>query len=147
MFTVKNWDSFQHYKSKNGEKPFWIKLYLSILDDYEFQNLPVECRALLPMLWLLASETNGVLKDYASVAFRLRQDSGKVQKTINLLVEKGSGALSYKAKMIDEGSTGTKYVAQAVTWLNQERWTDEAKMVREQEPLPPPAYHTYGDEA
>ncbi len=89
ILTVKNWKKFQHYASKNGEKPVWIKFYLAVLDDYEFHSLPVECRALLPMLWLLASETNGVLKNYESIAFRLREDSVKVKKSINLLIEKG----------------------------------------------------------
>ncbi len=89
MLRIKNWEKYQHYKTKNGERPIWLKLYTALLDDYEFQSLPVEARALLPMLWLLAGEQKGLIKDYASVAFRLRQDYGKTENMIKLLIEKG----------------------------------------------------------
>ena len=46
----KNWHSFQHYKDRD---PTWIKLHKKLLDDYEFQSLPLASRALAPMLWLL----------------------------------------------------------------------------------------------
>lgn len=67
----KNWCEFQHYKDRS---PIWIKLHKRLLDDYEFQNLPVASRALAPMLWLLASEyDNGDIPgDTRKLAFRLR---------------------------------------------------------------------------
>ena len=34
---VRNFEQFQHYKERN---PIWIKLYCSLLDDYEFAQLP-----------------------------------------------------------------------------------------------------------
>lgn len=52
-FRVKNWAKFQHF---NRRRPTWIKLHHDLLEDSDFHDLPVESRALLPMLWLLASE-------------------------------------------------------------------------------------------
>ena len=36
-FSVKNWLKYQHYKNRN---PPWIKLYKTLLTDYEFCGLP-----------------------------------------------------------------------------------------------------------
>lgn len=67
----KNWTSFQHYKDRS---PSWIKLHKALLDDFEFQCLPLASRALAPMLWLLASEYEGGEIDAtaAKLCFRLR---------------------------------------------------------------------------
>lgn len=51
--TVKNWTKHQHFTRR---RPPWIKLHYDLLDKGKFQDLPVESRALLPMIWLLASE-------------------------------------------------------------------------------------------
>ncbi len=51
-FSVKNFDKFQHYKERN---PIWIKLYVSLLEDYEFSKLPDASKAHLLAIWLLAS--------------------------------------------------------------------------------------------
>lgn len=50
--SIANWEKFQHY---NDRKPPWIKLYNSLLDDYEFSCLQDASKLLLMMLWLLAS--------------------------------------------------------------------------------------------
>lgn len=87
-YRVKNWAEFQHYKDRN---PTWIKLHKSLLDDYEFQCLPVASRALAPMLWLLASEekTGEIDGDLRKIAFRLRMTEKEVQEAINPLVTGG----------------------------------------------------------
>lgn len=91
MFTVKNWEKYQHYKPKNPEdRPIWLKLYSSILDDYEFQLLPLEARALLPMLWLLAGQYDGIIPDIKKIAFRLRISETEVTKGIKPLIDNGS---------------------------------------------------------
>lgn len=36
-----------------------------------------------------------------------------------------TGAYAYHAQMTESGDVGSKFVAQAVTWLNQERWNDD----------------------
>lgn len=67
----KNWTSFQHYKDR---APPWIRLHRGLLDDYEFQCLPVASRALAPMLWLLASaETSGEFDPKQLIRWILRQ--------------------------------------------------------------------------
>jgi hypothetical protein len=50
--SVKNWTKYQGY-TKRG--PAWVKLYASLLNDPGWISLPVESRALLPALWLVAS--------------------------------------------------------------------------------------------
>lgn len=51
-FSVKNFEKFQHYKDRS---PPWIRLYNSLLDDYEFGRLPDAAKGHLLAIWLLAS--------------------------------------------------------------------------------------------
>jgi len=51
-FGVKNFETFQHYKER---RPVWIKLYNSLLDDYNFCCLPDASKMHLIAIWLLAS--------------------------------------------------------------------------------------------
>lgn len=89
MIRIKNWDEFQHYKTRE-KNPGWIKLHRRVIDDYDFHKLPVECRALLPMLWILASENNGnITEDYEEIAFRLRQTKDGVESVVKTLIDKG----------------------------------------------------------
>lgn len=86
---VKNWEQFQHFKDR---RPPWIKLYKDLLDDYLFHSLPVESRALAPMLWLMASEHEplGTIKhDIKMISFRLRMTEKEVEKAINPLINNG----------------------------------------------------------
>jgi hypothetical protein len=84
----KNWHSFQHYNKRN---PPWIKLHRALLDDHEFSMLPLESRALTPMLWLIASESKeGHIKaDSDTLAFRLRESVEFVEKWVKPLVVAG----------------------------------------------------------
>lgn len=85
---VKGWADFQHYKHR---KPPWIRLYRKLLDDVEWHRLPVASRALAPMLWLLASETqNGVIDgDSEAIAFRLRCASTDFEEALKPLISGG----------------------------------------------------------
>lgn len=56
--TVKNWNTFQHYAKRN---PPWIKLHRAILDDYAFCSLPDTSKGHLMLLWLFASQNNGMV--------------------------------------------------------------------------------------
>ena len=49
--SIVNWDKFQHYKDRN---PPWIKLYHSLLDNYEFSCLQDDSKLLQIFLYLLA---------------------------------------------------------------------------------------------
>jgi hypothetical protein len=85
---VKNWREFQHYKDR---APPWIKLQKTLLDDYDFQCLPIASKALAPMLWLLASESmdGSIPSSPDRIAFRLRWPIADVVSGINPLIEKG----------------------------------------------------------
>ena len=81
---IKNWPSFQSYKDRN---PPWIRLHKKLLDNYDYQNMSDTARAMLPMLWLMASEyknpREGLIEsDYEKIAFRLRQPVSKVTASI-----------------------------------------------------------------
>lgn len=82
----KNWGEFQHYKDRS---PPWIKLHKGLLDDYDFQCLPVASRALAPMLWLLASEDAAGLIDAEpkKLAFRFRITLEEVEQALKPLID------------------------------------------------------------
>ena len=84
----KNWHTFQHYNKRN---PPWIKLHRALLDDYDFSQLPVESRALAPMLWLIASEAkDGVINmTPEALAFRLHIDYMTLVNGLEPLMNKG----------------------------------------------------------
>jgi hypothetical protein len=89
---AKNWHDFQHYKDR---APAWIKLHKKLIDDFEYQCLPIASKALAPMLWLLASEENDGSIDYSPVkiAFRLRMTEGDVVEAVKPLIDAGFFAL------------------------------------------------------
>ena len=86
--TPKNWNNFQHYKHRN---PPWIKLHKNLLDDMQFQRLPLASKALAPMLWLLASENQIGLIDKTTdeLAFRLRITEKELVGAIKPLIDNG----------------------------------------------------------
>ena len=88
FLTPKNWHAFQHYNKRN---PPWIKLHRALLDDYEFSQLPVESRALAPMLWLIASEAkDGIIHmSHDALAFRLRMTRNLLTEALEPLLAKG----------------------------------------------------------
>jgi hypothetical protein len=91
MLRIKNWGSYQSYKDRN---PPWIRLSKSLLDNYEFQLMSANARALLPMLWLLASEdenpVSGLIRfGYEKIAFRLRLDLKSVKSAIDEIIRAG----------------------------------------------------------
>jgi len=85
---VSKWSHFQHYKQR---RPPWIKLHHSLLDDGAFQRLPIASKALAPMLWLLASEseTPGELPEAADIAWRLRMSTSDFLTALKPLVSSG----------------------------------------------------------
>jgi hypothetical protein len=86
--TIKNWDSFQHYKDRC---PPWVKLHKTLLDDFDYQCLPLASKALAPMLWLLASENMEGTIDACTkrLAFRLRWDEKDVAIGLDALIQAG----------------------------------------------------------
>jgi hypothetical protein len=91
MIKIINFSSYQSYKDRN---PPWIRLHKKLLDNYEYQSMSANARALLPMLWLLASEdrdpVSGMLrKSYEQIAFRLRMDINDVINGVDECEGKG----------------------------------------------------------
>jgi hypothetical protein len=82
-----NWAELQHYKDRS---PPWIKLHKKLLDNYDYQRLPVASRALAPMLWLLASEHDSGEIDAApeKLAFRLRITEQEAAEALQPLIDK-----------------------------------------------------------
>lgn len=69
FFSVRNFEKFQHYKDRN---PPWIRLYNSVLDDYEFGLLTDASKAHVLAIWLLASRyDNKIPYDAEWVARRI----------------------------------------------------------------------------
>lgn len=88
---IKHWETFQHYKDRN---PTWIKLHKSLLDNFEYQSLPLASRALAPMLWLLASEYPDISKglieyNFKKIAFRLHTTEREVEDAVGPLIANG----------------------------------------------------------
>jgi hypothetical protein len=86
--TPKNWDKFQHYKTRN---PPWIKLHKELLDDFDWWRLPVASRALAPCIWMYAScFENGIIDaDYEKLAFRFRMTTKEVESALKPLIDNG----------------------------------------------------------
>ncbi len=85
---VKNWSEFQHYKKRN---PPWIKLHRELLDNFEFSRLSLASRALAPLIWLLASnsEDGRVRIDIEFLSFRLRWNKNEIETGLGGLLENG----------------------------------------------------------
>ena len=66
---VKNWADFQHYR--DGRSLHWIKLYRTLLDNYDFAALSGDDAKVLILCWLVAAEKDGELPDTPALAFRL----------------------------------------------------------------------------
>jgi hypothetical protein len=85
IITPRNWKSFQHY---NDRRPAWVKLHRELLDNFEFHRLPVASRALAPMLWLIASESDAgeIDADAEKLAFRLRMSAIEMEAALKPLI-------------------------------------------------------------
>lgn len=121
LLRVKNWSEFQHYKDRS---PPWIKLHKGLLDDYEYQCLPLASKALAPMLWLLASESSDGSIDFnvKKIAFRLRSSEREVIEALNALVSAG---FLYEERA--ENETASNVLAERLqdACLETERETEE----------------------
>ncbi|MGH8529690.1 MAG: hypothetical protein ACRETN_07590, partial [Nevskiales bacterium] len=89
VLAVRNWQRFQHYKDRN---PPWIKLHHDLLDNYEFSLLPIESRALAPLLWLIASESEQldgrIRMNGTALAFRLHMSAEALAAALAPLIDK-----------------------------------------------------------
>ena len=84
IIKIKGWEKYQSYKDR---RPPWIRFHRTILDDYQFQSMSAEARAMLPMFWLLACEYKdpkaGIIdSEIREIAFRLRQSVENIEHCI-----------------------------------------------------------------
>jgi hypothetical protein len=88
MLRPNKWNEFQHYKNR---RPPWVKLHHSLLDDRDFQRLPIASRALAPMLWLLSSESEdgSFSASIEELVFRLRQPAKDIETGLRPLIDVG----------------------------------------------------------
>lgn len=84
----KNWASHQHYKNR---LPPWIKLHRQLLNDRSFMCLPLASKAIAPLLWLLASEseTGEFSSDVQELSFRLRMTEKEITEGLKPLISNG----------------------------------------------------------
>lgn len=87
MIKIKSWSTYQSYKDR---RPPWIRFHRTMLDNFQFQSMTADSRALLPMLWLLACEdkdpTSGLVQlNLEEISFRLRLPVKTISKCINEL--------------------------------------------------------------
>jgi len=81
---VTNWSEYQHYKKRD---PPWIKLYVRLLDNYEFCCLPDAAKWHVCAIFLLASRySNKIPADSKWIANRI---SGTEDIDLPLLVSSG----------------------------------------------------------
>jgi hypothetical protein len=85
---VKNWGEFQHYRDRS---PPWIKLHRKLLDDFDFSRLPLASKALAPLIWMLAAESNDgtVRVDFDYLAFRLHITEAEAEAGVIPLIDRG----------------------------------------------------------
>lgn len=83
FLTVKNWETFQHYRKRN---PPWIKLHRALLDDYDFCSLPDVAKAHLLLVWLYASQNNGQVPEDLPFLERKLSCTGL---DLEILIERG----------------------------------------------------------
>jgi len=87
-YKIPDWDVFQNYKDR---RPPWIRFHRTLLDNRKFQSLPLSARAMLPMMWLLATETQDYMSGIVDlsdedICFRLRVTQAELEKNIESLV-------------------------------------------------------------
>ena len=81
---IVGWSAKQSYKDR---RPSWVKLHRTLLDSFEFHQMGIEARAMLPMFWLLASENPDpkagcFAYNIETIAFRLRVNSDVIRKSL-----------------------------------------------------------------
>lgn len=82
QWRIKDWKKFQHFKDRS---PPWIKLYRDVLNDVEWFELDPAAAKVLVMLWLIASENDGLLPEMRKLSFRLRMDETSLKAAFSLL--------------------------------------------------------------
>lgn len=96
---IVNWEKFQHYSDR---RQIWIKLYIDLLDDYDYCLLNDDCKLLLHHLWLLAScYQNATPYDLTFLKRRIPIHTSRVSdKNIQLLQQANFIGISHASKTL-----------------------------------------------
>tara|TARA_R110002111_G_scaffold93554_1_gene145231 strand:- start:39 stop:650 length:612 start_codon:yes stop_codon:yes gene_type:complete len=115
LFSVRNWETFQHYKDRN---PPWIKLHNHLLDDYDFECLPDATKCHLLCIWMLASRTNNeMVYDNSWVKRKIGANSSvdlELLVSVGFIELQGSGQDASTSLVSEEkrrGETETEEIA------------------------------------
>lgn len=127
MLRVKNWASFQSYKDR---KPPWIRLHKSLLDNFDFHTMSANARAILPMLWLLASEdgdpVSGLIREsYERISFRLRIPESDLEAAITEFRQK-----NFVEEINEQGQIVTEFRNEDVTKFRKSVTSEKKKEQR-----------------
>ena len=119
---IKNFDKHQHYKNRN---PSWIKLHVNILTDMEFMMLNSASKCLLMLLWVLASENDGVIKlSEKALGFRLRDPKFSAKQLKPLI---STGFISMQADASTMQADASTILAPASECYSEERRVEREK--------------------
>jgi hypothetical protein len=108
MLTPKNWKSFQHYKDR---APLWIKLHRGLLDNIDYHLLTPLAGKSLPLIWLIASEKDGILPDADEIAFRLRISAPEAADVLDQLTRRGFLIETNISEPAEQGATLAQTIA------------------------------------
>lgn len=121
MYQIPEWSSFQSYKDRC---PPWIRLHRRLLDNFKYQKMSAEARALLPMLWLIAAEdenpVTGLLRiRNEEIAFRLRRPEKDIAAAISEIILNG-----FLVDLNQEESTSYESVTESLRNCHPETETE-----------------------
>jgi hypothetical protein len=108
--TPKNWETFQHYKDR---APAWIKLHRGLLDNIDYYRLSPEAGKALPLIWLIASERDGIIPDAPELSFRLRISEDLAADILAELMEREFLVHSDAAEPAEQGATHAQRAAKS----------------------------------
>ena len=90
-YMIKDWHIFQHYKRGNknySDEMKWFKLYgRRLMQDKKFMQLDPNARDTLYMLWMIASQRDGILPSISDIAFASRKAESDISDHIQLFLD------------------------------------------------------------
>jgi hypothetical protein len=124
ILVPQDWKTFQHYKDRC---PPWIKFHRDLLNNRTYACLPIASKALAPLLWLLASESenghfNGSVDE---LVFRLHMTEKDVKAGLKPLIDKGFFIVA--SKMLADGYQVAIPETETETETEVERETERKK--------------------
>jgi hypothetical protein len=143
-YRVKNWKSFQHYKTR---RPPWIRLHRSLLENPKFMRLPNDSKVLAMLFWLIASEnkdpkSGAIDDDHDDIAYRLHMTPEKLAQDLKPLIDKGfievDSAMLAGCQQNSASETETETETEVETETETEVETESRRKPRASKPVTSP---------